>query len=474
MPRAPSLSFAAQSSLDLGRESVARSSDLIFSESPPAATPPTPPSPAATATADPRMLGLAAVLGLDSAGDAVREARQLIFESGALQALQRADLGEQHYGIRGSASPESVGEPLAAAEIAVQVPWNAAFRARTVDIDGRTYGHIHVRTFYVEDADGFVREFIRLLKQIPENGLILDVRGNSGGNIWAAERLLQTLAAAEIEPERMQFIVTPGTLDLCRNNPENSPIDLHWWQPSLEEAVETGSIYSHAFPLTTKESCNAIGQQYYGPVVLLVDGNCYSATDIFAAGFQDHRIGKILGVSSNTGAGGANVWEHWLLHKALPQGWGLKPLPNQASLRVAIRQCLRVGTRAGALLEDFGVVPDAVHRPERADVMEGDRVLLAHAAEFLSAQSRRSIEVTTEGPDPDRPGMLRIVITTQGLKRLDFFVDGRPKDSRDLVLDKTGQATLRLSIWSGADLKLTGYAELDDAFAVALYRGRIA
>ena len=110
------------------------------------------------------------------------------------------------------------------------------------------YGHIQIRTFYVQDADGFVQEFIRLLEQMPESGLILDVRGNGGGSIWAAERLLQTMSPVEIEPERMQFIVTPGTLDLSRNNPASSQIPLDQWRPSLEEAVETGSVYSHAFP----------------------------------------------------------------------------------------------------------------------------------------------------------------------------------------------------------------------------------
>ena len=107
---------------------------------------------------------------------------------------------------------------------------------------------------------------------------------------------------------------------------------MHLWRPSLEEAVETGSVYSRAFPLTDREKCNTIGQRYYGPVALLVDGNCYSATDIFAAGFQDHGIGNVIGVSNNTGAGGANVWEHWLLTEALPVGWGLKSLPNQAGI----------------------------------------------------------------------------------------------------------------------------------------------
>ena len=464
------ITFAAQSSVDLGRESAARSSDLIFTEPPSTA----PPNIAAGSASTVRNLGLAAALGLDTAADAVREARQLIFESTALRELQRANIGDELVGIRGSASPESVDDTGTGAEITVKVPWNAAFRVRTFNINGATYGHIHIRTFYVEDADGFVQEFIRLLEQMPESGLILDVRGNGGGNIRAAERLLQTLVAAEIEPERMQFIVTPGTLDLCRNNPASSQIPLHLWRPSLEEAVETASIYSHAFPLTCKESCNAIGQRYYGPKVLIVDGNCYSATDIFTAGFQDHRIGQILGVSTNTGAGGANVWEHWLLHEALPSGWGLKPLPNQAGMRVAIRQCLRVGPRAGALLEDFGVVPDEVHLPTREDVMEGDRMLLTRAAELLAAQSTRSIKVTIGGPDTANPGLRQISITTHGLKRLDFFVDDRPQASRDLDVNAAGEATLTPAIRMGATLRLTGYAEPTDSAPVALYRGQVA
>ena len=366
-----------------------------------------------------------------------------------------------------------MADTVTGAEITVQVPWNAAFRARTVDINGATYGHILIRTFYVPDADGFVQEFIRLLEQMPESGLILDVRGNGGGNIWAAERLVQTLTAAEIEPERMQFIVTPGTLDLSRNNPATSQIPLHLWRPSLEEAVETGSIYSHAFPLTSKESCNGIGQKYYGPVVLIVDGNCYSATDIFAAGFQDHGVGKIVGVGKNTGAGGANVWEHWLLNEVLPVGWGLKPLPNQAGMRVAIRQCLRVGPRAGALLEDFGVVPDADYRPTREDVMEGYKGLLARAAEFLAEQTTRSIKVTIGVPNAANPGQRQVTITTRGLKRLDFFVDDRPRDSHDLIVNAAGEATLTAYIRMGATLRLAGYAEPTDGARVAFYLGQV-
>ncbi|MBB3265208.1 subtilisin family serine protease/C-terminal processing protease CtpA/Prc [Azospirillum sp. OGB3] len=457
----------AQSSLDLSRESIARSADLIFE--PPKAAAPSPAS-----TPQPRAnLALAGALGLDVTADAVREARQLLFEPDILRVLQDAADGQEICGTRSSASPESAGETAGADEIKVRVPWNAAFRARSLTVKGHRFGHICIRTFYVDNPDGFIDEFIRLLGQIPETGLILDVRGNGGGHIWAAERLLQTLSPVEIEPERMLFVVTPGTVDLCHNNPATSQIPLHLWQSSLDEAVETGSVYSHAFPVTDPASCNAIGQCYYGPVVLIVDGNCYSATDIFSAGFQDHRIGPILGVSDNTGAGGANVWEHWLLTAVLPFGWGLKPLPNQAGMRVAVRQCLRVKQRAGALLEDFGVVPDHIHKVTRADVMHGDPDLLADAADLLLTLKPRGIKLTVGASDPGNPANKCVAITTRGLDRLDFFIDDRPLASVDLTTDTAGVATLQPSVRIGARLKLVGF-ERENPEQVALYKGTVS
>ena len=417
---------------------------------------------------------LTATLGFDLGTDAVREARQLIFESSARQEASRARIGEEILASLGSASPGFVEDRLDHAEIPVTSPWNAAFRARTVRIDGQDFGHVQISTFNVDDPAGFVTEFVRLLKQMPQRGLILDVRGNGGGSILAAERILQTLTPAEIDPERTQFIVSPGTLDLSRNNPEKSETPLHLWLPSLEEAVETGAVYSHAFPLTTKKSCNEIGQKYYGPVLLIVDGNCYSATDMFTAGFKDHKIGTILGVSGNTGAGGANVWTHSLLTRTLPSGWGLKPLPGQANMRVAIRQCVRVGPNAGALLEDFGVVPDAVHRPTRADVMEGDRDLFARAADLLEDQTARLIEVLVGEADEADPEKLRLEIRTIGLRRLDVYLNGRPQDSMNLELNAAGEATVPASAPEGDLLVLTGFAEPTDEKPSALYRGLVA
>ena len=40
--------------------------------------------------------------------------------------------------------------------------------------------------------------------------------------------------------------------------------------------------------------------------MLIIDPGCYSTTDMFAAGFQDHEIGKTRRVGGHTGAGGAS------------------------------------------------------------------------------------------------------------------------------------------------------------------------
>ena len=52
--------------------------------------------------------------------------------------------------------------------------------------------------------------------------------------------------------------------------------------------------------------------------MLITDALCYSAADIFAAGFQDNGLGAIVGTDAHTGAGGANVWTHDLLRMWLP------------------------------------------------------------------------------------------------------------------------------------------------------------
>jgi C-terminal processing protease CtpA/Prc len=73
---------------------------------------------------------------------------------------------------------------------------------------------------------------------------VLDVRGNGGGYLIAAEFLLQFLSPRRVKPEPFQFVSSPGTTGLAR-----TVADYQGWKASLEEAVTTGSAYSTALPL---------------------------------------------------------------------------------------------------------------------------------------------------------------------------------------------------------------------------------
>jgi hypothetical protein len=311
-----------------------------------------------------------------------------------------------------------------------------AFRARAVATPSGTFGHIRVFTFSVTDEDAFVAEFVRLIGLLPQNGLIVDVRGNGGGRIFASEFTLQTLTPHHIEPEPAQFISSNLNLQICRKHKDNpAGIDLGPWFPSLDQAAEIGSPFSNAFPISPEDGANKIGQQYRGPVLLVTDARCYSATDIFAAGFQDHGIGKVMGVDANTGAGGANVWTHGLLKQLLEvptvdSNSPYKELPKGAGMRVAIRRTIRVGRLAGTPVEDLGITPDIRYQLTRDDVLKGNVDLLNKAGEILSQMPVIKLTVVAT---PGANGSLLVQLEVANLDRADIVVDGRPRATVDLT-----------------------------------------
>jgi len=306
-------------------------------------------------------------------------------------------------------------------------------------VNGQIFGYVRLFSFDVDDARQFLKTFAALITKdgFPQNGLVLDVRGNPGGNIRAAESLLQLFTPHEIEPELFEFINTPLNFEICKSAPDDW--DLKRWLPSIGDSVLTGATYSAGFPLTRDTLCNGIGQVYYGPVVLITDALSYSATDIFAAGFQDNEVGVVLGTGGNTGAGGANFWSLDDLLRAQKKNprSPFKPLPKGAEMIVAMRRSIRVGLRAGAPLEEFGVAPDLLHFMTQRDLLEDNRDLLASAARLIRQQPSFTLALTPAS----RTGATAVVVsaTSQlpsaksgtGIDRLDLYVDGCPVQSLD-------------------------------------------
>jgi hypothetical protein len=309
------------------------------------------------------------------------------------------------------------------------------FFAEIRRVEGRDLGYIRLFSFDVDDPDEFVEEFRRVIKSagFPQEGLIIDVRGNGGGKIRAGERLLQLFTPRRIKPELFEFINTPLNLEICRLAPKQW--DLSRWTESIAESVVTGATFSSGFPLNSEESCNDIGQVYYGPVILITDALSYSTTDIFAAGFQDNEIGEVLGTSNNTGAGGANVWWYEDLMNAVRNGPNspFKPLPKGADLLVAVRRSIRVGRRSGRPLEELGITPDHRHYITRRDLLNSNDDLIRRAARILETKPIYSFSVK---PFRRKQGSRGVVVSAgsktqpgdrvKNISRLDVYVGGRP------------------------------------------------
>lgn len=252
----------------------------------------------------------------------------------------------------------------------------------------RTVGHLRIWSFLHGDHQAMVDEVARLLRGFETagcTGVLVDIRGNPGGVIPSAERLLQLFTPARIEPGRFAFTPTPLTAEFCRIDPS-----LRQWAPSILAAAGSGEVYSQAYPITDPDTeANGDGRHTSLPAVLIVDPLCYSSADLFAAGWVDNEVGPIVGTGACTGAGGANVWtDHDLQLRTEADGDVAPPaLTGGVDLRVAVRRALRVRASAGIPIEDIGVaVPESnVHATTRRDLLSGNDDLLRFATARLPA-----------------------------------------------------------------------------------------
>jgi hypothetical protein len=392
---------------------------------------------------------LARSLGVDAKVEAQRRALKLLFSPDSIRLERRMANYTRALAAEGGAEATAPPAGVDLAEVSTMPDVFKEFR--NVTTSSGTFAYIRITTFNVSDDQEFLDELVRLAGLLSQDGLILDVRGNGGGLILAGERLLQLLTSGPIEPCRLHFINTPLTRRLCETNPF-----VQQWKDSIGQAIETGETFSQGFPLLPEEQYNDIGQKYQGPVVLVTDALCYSTTDIFAAGFQDHKIGKILGVSGNTGAGGANVWTHDLLRSFLPGADSpLKPLPKGASFRVAIRRTTRVRERSGVPLEDLGVIPDDIHQMTRDDLLSSNKDLIEKAASLIATETVHALRGELASI---ASGTAEVTATSRNVTRIDAHVDGRPRATID-VIDGGPHALAVPGVAAGQVLELRGFQD---------------
>ena len=161
----------------------------------------------------------------------------------------------------------------------------------------------------------------------------------------------------------------------------------------------------------------------------------------------------MLGVDDNTGAGGANVWEHGELMKQWPAG-PFTALPGGAQFRVALRRSLRVGRRSGEPVEDLGVVPDVRHRLTRRDLLKDNADLMDRAGALLAAGTPRQLDAAVTARTPKQ---VVLSLTTSAVRSIDVYRDGRPAVSVPSVADGASELTVPLAGKAEATVRIEGF-----------------
>ncbi|MCC6368489.1 MAG: hypothetical protein IT165_33605 [Bryobacterales bacterium] len=340
---------------------------------------------------------------------------------------------------------------------------------------GKRFGYLKIKDFGGGlpgvAQDQILTRFRQILEDMSESapdGLILDIRGNPGGQIQVAERMLQMLTPRAIEPVLFRYAKTPAIDKVIghyrKDGTGGDRSEFLAWLETRPEDNPPLEELTAGRPLTVPSAANDSGQVYQGPVVLLIDALTYSAADMFAAGFQDHEIGEVIGVDSNTGGGGANLWRHEDLRTSIPPlpDIPLKPLPREVRMSLAIRRCERRGRNAGKPIEDIGVRADLVHQRTQADLFFGNRDLVQLACRRLSQVPVfrvhiSSFEATFQG--------VNVTVGTANVGFLEFRLDGNLALSAPVPA--SGAGSFFVPNVNGAplpkQLRVEGYTETREA-----------
>jgi hypothetical protein len=380
-----------------------------------------------------------ASLAFNPAAEAVRRAKLLMFAPQAWTATSAEPPARARRTPRAASSGDTV--------LSSTLP--DVLQARVRSTPSGDVGHLRIWSFGVRDDEAFVQEIIRLVDQLPDLGLIIDLRGNPGGLIWAAERALQLFTPHRITPTRFSWLATDVTRALAAR--PDDPFGISRWAPSLQAALSTGELYSQPLPITEPEACNDLGQRYSGPVLCVVDANTYSAGDLFAAGFADNRIGDIISVGRATGAGGANVWRDALVQEALGgTRHALPALPGGVHFTVSVRRATRTGDADGVPIEDLGVAGTTTYPMTRADLVEDNHDLITWCAQRLAAQPHSGLRV--------RRTARKLTLTTTGLDRVDLYRDQHPwqtitvRDGDHEITTSNRRGEVEVVGWNGPDI----------------------
>ncbi len=257
-------------------------------------------------------------------------------------------------------------------------------RTETRLLDG---GVGYLRIASMEGGEGFLRGLSGAMEEFRgTRALVIDVRGNGGGSRDALRCLLPCFMADGAAPRIVnvaRYRLPPGTPP----SPDGHLSDRFLWPAAASVWSESERRAIDAFAREFRPEWEppagrfsdwhyfAIGSEmkksgalrYLRPVAVLMDGDCFSATDVFLGGFKGLPNVTLVGEPSGGGSGRA-----------------VGAVLERSGLRV------RISTMAsfrsdGRLYDGRGVEPDLLVPPKATDLIGRTDAVLDAALRRLSS-----------------------------------------------------------------------------------------
>jgi carboxyl-terminal processing protease len=165
--------------------------------------------------------------------------------------------------------------------------------------DGRKIGYLQIRGFPEPSVDDKVGQALADFDKGGIDGLILDLRGNSGGRIDVGTRVISRFVRDGVF---FQQVDRSGREKMAR------PAGNQYWEHTV-------------------------------PIVTLVDGGTASMGEILSSALQESGVSKVVGSATAGSVAGARLF----------------PLANGGALQITV---LTITSGSGQMLNDVGVKPD--------------------------------------------------------------------------------------------------------------------
>lgn len=282
------------------------------------------------------------------------------------------------------------------------------FSAEIILTKSGPIGRFVIPDFGAEVTLELALEIARILRLMPKVGLIMDLRANGGGRPNYVKLLAESLVAETVASNPTVLRATGPIAAVLSNFAVNSTesdeelLPLFQYSSAVNTALAIGEPFSgpSASLYDARFAERFAPRAYFGPVVTLVDGLCYSGGDLFTSLQKDYGFSTVVGVSDNVGAGGATTVPYSALSDEFPEFF-----PEVAvGFTTAFARFYRSGTSAGGIIENFGVEPDVRYFTTRNDALKDDCDLYEFLGKILTsgdAPGEGPTDNLSESPGPD-------------------------------------------------------------------------